>query len=76
MKLKTAKIIFCIGGILMILLFVLYFLTPIRAFLIAAIVMAFADLIFWILFGRCPACGKYLGRQSGEYCSHCGERIE
>ena len=76
MKLKTAKIIFCIGGILMFLLFVLYFLTQSRAFLIAAIVMAFADLIFWIRFGRCPTCGKYLGKNSGEYCSHCGEKIK
>ena len=31
---------------------------------------------FWLLCGRCPHCGHYLGHVYGKYCPHCGEKID
>ena len=27
-------------------------------------------------YNKCPHCGKALGRNGGDYCHHCGGRIE
>ena len=35
-----------------------------------------AALILWIIFGRCPYCGKFLWHMRGEYCPHCGNMME
>lgn len=35
----------------------------------AAIILNFA---WW----RCPSCGEWLGRDGGEYCRRCGEKID
>lgn len=37
-----------------------------------AIILA---LVFCLLFYRCHACGKFLGRDKVEYCPHCGSKI-
>ena len=29
----------------------------------------------WVIFGRCPSCGHFLGRAYVQYCSHCGAKI-
>lgn len=32
--------------------------------------------IFWLIFGRCPGCGSFLGPSHGKHCPHCGEQID
>jgi hypothetical protein len=35
-----------------------------------------AGIGFWIIFGRCPHCGRFVGKAPGEYCTHCGKKFE
>ena len=46
------------------------------AFFIAGACIACSCLIPHLFFYRCPHCGKLLGRNEGEFCQHCGERID
>jgi len=39
-------------------------------------IVAFSCLIPHFLFNKCPHCGKQLGRNEGEFCQYCGERID
>ena len=39
-------------------------------------VIAFSCLIPHFLYNKCPHCGKQLGRNEGDFCHHCGERID
>ena len=32
--------------------------------------------IFHLLFYRCSSCGRYLDRSSGDFCPHCGKRLD
>ena len=32
--------------------------------------------IFFLLWYRCPHCGRFLGRTWGKYCSYCGTKLE
>ena len=74
MKLKTAERLLALCCGLMILCFL--FCGKDRRAALLGIVFAFAGLILWLLFGRCPACGRYLGRiSSGQYCPHCGQKL-
>ena len=34
-----------------------------------------ADIIFHMIFFRCPHCGRYLFRNSGEFCQYCGKSL-
>lgn len=36
----------------------------------------FGDILFRIIFYRCPHCGKFLDRSEGKFCPHCGEEID
>lgn len=36
------------------------------------IALVFLNLKWW----HCPNCGKWLGRTYGEYCQHCGGKID
>lgn len=36
---------------------------------------ALAGAGFWIVFGRCPVCGRFLGRADGAHCPHCGAKL-
>lgn len=42
---------------------------------IAAFVFLLAGTVFHLIFYRCPACGRHLGRNWGNYCSFCGEDL-
>jgi exosome complex RNA-binding protein Csl4 len=45
-------------------------------FLIAALITAVGDIIFIILFYRCPHCGGFLRtRYQHHYCPHCGNYL-
>ncbi len=35
-----------------------------------------AGLAQWLVFNRCPHCGKHLGRSGGYFCQHCGEALD
>ena len=76
MNLKTAKYILALSGVLMILLVLVGSSTKNRFILLGGLAVAFLGTIFWAVFGRCPGCGKYLGRANEKYCPHCGEKIE
>lgn len=76
MKLKTANYIMVSTCVLMVLLIAAGSYTKNRGLLLSGIVVAFLGMAFWIIFGRCPSCGKYLGRTNGKHCPHCGEKID
>ena len=35
-----------------------------------------AGLVIWIFVIRCPECGAHLPAVPGEYCKHCGNRLD
>ncbi len=40
------------------------------------VISGIAGVAVWIIFGRCPKCGKQFGRYLPDHCPHCGEKIE
>lgn len=40
------------------------------------VMIAFSCVIPDYLCNKCPQCGKRLGRNAGEFCHHCGGKIE
>ncbi len=77
MKLKTAKIVIFIGCGLMLLFLSLCSALHQKVLGYIAAAFAFESVIFWIVFERCPSCGRHLGRVGwGKYCPYCGEKIE
>ena len=45
-------------------------------FLIIGTIVAFSGLIPDFLYNKCPRCGKHLGRNQGDFCHHCGGKID
>ena len=39
-------------------------------------IVAFSGLIPHFLYNKCPHCDRQLGRNDGDYCHHCGGRID
>ena len=77
MKLKTAKVVLFAGCGLMLLFLLLCAALEKKVYGYIGAVFAIASAIFWLVFGRCPYCGHYLGRVGeGQHCPHCGEKIE
>lgn len=75
MRGKTAKYIVLAACAMMLLLYLAASATGIGLFYIAGGAAAFAGVLCWLLFGRCPSCGRFLGRTDGSYCPHCGKKI-
>lgn len=75
-SLKTARRILVVFCVLMVGAFVLCSVTGIRWLGYLGIGFAFAGAGSWILLGRCPECGKPLGRVEGRCCPHCGAKLE
>lgn len=47
-------------------------LNPLTA---AGVLVMFGSIVFrWICF-RCPHCGKYLDRSTGDFCPYCGKDV-
>ena len=76
MDLKIAKYIFLSICVLMVLCFIAGSIFNNDILFYIAIALAFIGYLFWLIFGRCPGCGKFLGRTSGKYCQHCGEELD
>jgi len=68
MKLRMAKYILASFCILAVMLIFLGSSMQSRTFCLGGIIVAFIGTVFWILFGRCPHCGKYLGKGNENYC--------
>lgn len=45
------------------------------AVIMMGLLTMFASLIYHVLFYRCPHCGKFLDRSTGEYCPACGKKV-
>ena len=41
-----------------------------------SVIVVISSLIPAFFFNRCPHCRKYLGRNNGDFCQHCGTKIE
>lgn len=39
------------------------------------VVILLVGLVIHLRYYRCPACGKFLGRDTVAYCPHCGSKI-
>ena len=76
MKLKTAKNLLLLSCLIMAILMVICSVTKVLWLGYLGIAVVFAGAFIWILFGRCPSCGRFLGKVDNKYCPHCGERIE
>ena len=76
MKLKTAKYILLSACALMAVLLLAGSAVQSPLLILLGSVIAFAGAVFWIVFGRCPNCGKFLGRTDGKHCPHCGAEIK
>lgn len=43
--------------------------------MIVGLLVMFSSIIHHVIFYRCPHCGKFLDRNTGEYCPGCGKRV-
>lgn len=50
-------------------------LCEIAAFSVTGIIIMVGSGVFYLVFYRCPDCGKFLGRNTGEYCPYCGKAV-
>ncbi len=39
------------------------------------LILLVGDIIFRLVYYRCPHCGKYLDRSTGDYCPYCGKDV-
>ena len=75
MKLKTCRIIgLSVAGLVLLLAAMA---ASLDSMVLAGIGFALAilDAAFFILFHRCPHCGRSL-RADGDYCPYCGEKLD
>ena len=42
---------------------------------VIGVLAIFADIAFRLVCYRCPHCGKYLDRSSGDFCPYCGKEV-
>lgn len=48
---------------------------PTIGVMIVGLVLLWAAIILTLVWLRCPECGKWLGRDPGDYCKMCGAKI-
>nr|MBQ6242992.1 hypothetical protein [Lachnospiraceae bacterium] len=75
LELKIVKRILLIGFTVVCLCIIVCAATKLDLFAYIGIGLAVVTLIFWVIFGRCPACGKFLRRSSSKICRFCGQQI-
>lgn len=76
MKLRTARNIVISACVVVAIFYILGSLAKNSIIVILSGVVAVSAMIFWVIFGRCPYCGKFLGRTNDKHCSHCGKELE
>lgn len=47
----------------------------VKAVIAIGLLLLFGSIVLRIAFYRCPHCGSYLDRSSGDYCPDCGRRL-
>lgn len=76
MKLKTVKILeVALIGVAVLCLAALY-VRESTVFGILGILSAAGSLLVNLIFWRCPKCGRWLGRDSRSFCTHCGAPLD
>lgn len=76
MKIGTARRALYCGCGLMAVCFLLAFILDKAALIDVGGAFALAGAIIWTIWGRCPACRKFIGPTAAEHCPHCGAKIE
>ena len=76
-KLKPKNVNLVIGIILILGIMISFFglLKENTSLIIVGMVIMCGAIIFRLIFYRCPHCGKYLDRSTGQYCPYCGEEV-
>ena len=49
--------------------------TETTALVIIGVIVLMANVVFRLAFFRCPHCGVYLDRSTGDFCPHCGREV-
>ena len=49
--------------------------SEIKALMIAGVITMLCAIIVHFTFYKCPHCGRFLDRSTGEYCPYCGKEI-
>lgn len=76
MTLKRTQVLFIVLMLVAILIMTIASGLDSGASLAAGIVVTMLDLAMYIAFWRCPHCGRFLGRDVGDYCTHCGKKLD
>lgn len=76
MKIKTVKRIYLFGILTLVLSFCFAASMQSTVFLAIDLFLIFALVVFFVIFFRCPRCGKFLGRIDGAYCPFCGKKLD
>ena len=75
MKLRTAKYLLYVFCLLMVVSLLICFVTKVEWIGYLGIAFAFLGVLFWVIFGRCPHCGAFLGRSWGNIVLIVGKRL-
>ena len=76
MKAKTANNIFMIALVAGAIISGLGSTNGTQWLAILGMVIMCGGLIIKVLYCRCPHCGGFIGRSSGEFCQYCGKKLE
>ena len=74
-RVHRADLLRGIMGVLIVLLAMVAQAKPGPVFLVLALVALLVFLAVEFFMNRCPHCDRYLDRNWGQFCQHCGERI-
>lgn len=72
---RRADLLRGIMAVLIIFLAMLARTEPGPVLLVLALIALLVFLAVEFFMNRCPHCGQYLGKNWGQFCQHCGERI-